>query len=116
MKGTQNTSGRKAAQLAQCFDYLVRKFKANAELITYKVQKVPNMNAEKNLEAKNRTRKLKPNFIQKYSSCIIDKETYVLAEFSQLLCQNFYVANARGNDKDKFRTQKQKKFPKKFLV
>ena len=42
LKGTPKTSGRKAAQLSQCFDYLVRKFKANAELITYKVQKIPN--------------------------------------------------------------------------
>ena len=42
LKGTPNTSGRKAAQLSQCFDYLVRKVKANAELITYKAQKVPN--------------------------------------------------------------------------
>ena len=37
LKITPNTSGGKAARLAQCFDYLVRKFKANAELKTYKV-------------------------------------------------------------------------------
>ena len=88
LKGTPNTSGRIAAQ---CFDYLVQKFKANAELITYKVQKVPNRNSAKNLEAKNRTRKLKPNFKQKYTSCIIEEKTYAMAEFSQLMCQNFLL-------------------------
>ena len=67
------------------------KVKANDELRAYKVQKVPNGNTAKNLEAKNRTRKLKPNFIQKYSPSIIDEETYVLAEFSQLICQNFLL-------------------------
>ena len=26
-----------------------------------------------------------------YSSCVMDEETYVLAEFSQLMCQNFLL-------------------------
>ena len=112
MKGTPKKSGRRAAQLSQRFDYLLRKVKANAEYKTY--QGISNRNFEKSLEAKNRTRKLKSNFIQKYSYCIIYEETYVLAEFSQLLWQNFYIVNAQGYVKDKFRTQT--KFPKKFLV
>ena len=77
LKGTPNTSGRKTVRLTQCFDYLVRIFIANTELITYKFKKVQNRNAAKNLEAKNRTRKLKPNFIQKYSSCIQKKLNFV---------------------------------------
>ena len=64
-KRAPNTSGRKAARLAQCSDFLVRKVKANAGLKTYKVQKVPDRDAAKNLEAKNRARKLKANFIKK---------------------------------------------------
>ena len=115
-KRAPNTSGRKAARLAQCSDYLVRKVKANAGLKTYKAQKVPDRNPAKNLEAKNRARKLKSSFIKKYSCCIMDDETYVLADFSQLPGQKFYVADARGNVEEKFRTQKQTKFPKKFLV
>lgn len=115
-KRAPNTSGRKAARLAQCSDYLVRKVKANAGLKTYKAQKVPDRNAAKNLEAKNRARKLKSSFIKKYSCCIMDDETYVLADFSQLPGQKFYVADARGNVEEKFRTQKQTKFPRKFLV
>lgn len=115
-KRCPNTSGRKAARLVQCSDFLVRKVKANAGLKTYKVQKVPDRNAAKNVDAKSRARKLKSNFIQKYSCCIMDDETYVLADFRQLPGQNFYVADARGNVEEQFRTQKQTKFPKKFLV
>ena len=47
LKKPPNTSGRKAARLAQCFDYLVPKVKTNTGLKTYNVQKVPDRNAEK---------------------------------------------------------------------
>ena len=44
-------------------------------------------------------------------------ETYVLADFSQLPGQEFYVADSRGNVEEKFRVRKKKtKLPKKFLV
>lgn len=113
LKRAPNTSGKKASRVAQCSDYLVRKVKANAGLKTYKVQKIPDRNAVKNLDVKSRARKLKSNFMQKYSCCIIDDETYVLADFKQLPVQKFYVADARGNVEAQFRAQKQTKFPKK---
>ena len=43
-------------------------------------------------------------------------ETYVLGHFSELLGQEFYVADSRGNVDEQFRTRKQSKFPKRFLV
>ena len=46
----------------------------------------------------------------------MDDETYVLADFSQLPGQDFYVADERGNVQEEYRTKKQTKFPKKFLV
>ena len=64
---------------------MARKVKANAGLRTYRVQKVADWNAAKNLEAKIGARKLKSNFIQKYSCSIMDDETYILADFSQLV-------------------------------
>lgn len=111
-----NTSNRKAARKYKCSDFFVRSVKANAKLKSYKVQKVPDRNAVKNLEAKKRARKLKSNFIKKYSCCVMDDETYILADFSQLPGQAFYVADARGNVEEQYRTKKQTKFPKKFLV
>lgn len=46
----------------------------------------------------------------------MDDETYVLGDFSQLPGQDYYVADARGNVEDKYKTKKLTKFPKKFLV
>lgn len=116
LKRAPNTSGRKTARLAQCSDFFVRKVKRKAGLKSYKVQKVPDRNAFKNLEAKTRARKLKSNFIKKYNCCVMDDETYVLADFSQLPGQEFYVSDVRGNVAEKFRSKKQTKYPKKFLV
>lgn len=116
LKKNPNLSNRKTAVKANCSEFLVRKVKKSEGLKTYKVQKVPDRNSRKNEEAKERSKKLYRNFITKYECCIMDDETYVLGDFSQLPGQEFYVADARGNVEEKFRTQKKTKFPKKFLV
>ena len=99
-----------------CSEKTVRKMKTNAGLKTYKVQKVPDRNAQQNQKVKYRARTLEKEFFPKHDCCVIDDETYVLADFSQLPGQDFYVADSRGNFSEEFRTKKQSKFPKKFLV
>lgn len=116
LKKNPNLSGRKTAQLADCSESFVRRVKADAGLKTYKVQKVPDRNAQKNCEAKTRAGKLYTNFVKKFECCVMDDETYVLSDFSQLPGQEFYVADARGNVPEKFRTQRRSKFPRKYLV
>lgn len=107
---------RKLANKAQTSEATVRRVKKSVGLKTYKVQKIPDRNATKNLEAKNRARKLKSDFFLKNECCVMDDETYVLADFSQLPGQECYSAVGRGNVEEKFRTQKKSKFPKKYLV
>lgn len=109
-------SNRKLAEKADCSEFLVRKIKKDAGLKTYKVQTVPDRNAKKNMEAKNRARKLKSDFFQKINCCIMDDETYVLCDFAQLPGQEFYSAMERGGVAEQFKTKKKAKFPKKFLV
>lgn len=116
LKKNPNLSGRNVARKVGCSESFVRRTKGEAGLKTYKVQKVPDRNAAKNVEAKTRAQKLMNNFVKKYECCIMDDETYVLSDFSQLPGQEFYVADARGNVLDKFKTQRKAKFPKKFLV
>lgn len=111
-----NTSVRKVAQKVGCSSTTVQKIKAVSGLKSYKVQKVPDRNAVKNKEAKTRAKKLKADFFQKYSCCVMDDETYVLADFSQLPGLEFYTADHRGGVDEEFRVKKQTKFPKKFLV
>lgn len=109
-------SNRKLAKKVNCSEKTVRKMKLSAGLRTYKVQTVPDRNANKNLEAQKRARKLKSDFFAKKQCCIMDDETYVLCEFSQLPGQEFYSATKRGGVEEKFRCKKKSKFPKKFLV
>lgn len=109
-------SNRKLASKVGCSEGTVRNVKKNAGLKTYKVQTVPDRNATKNIEAQKRARKLKFNFFDKKSCCIMDDETYVLCDFSQLPGLAFYTARSRGGVKNKFRTKQKSKFPKKFLV
>ena len=111
-----NLSTRKVAQKAGCLKIFVERVKKQANLKTYKVQKVPDRNAVKNQEAKNRSQKLTSDFFTKFDCCVMDDETYVLADFAQLSGQEFYVAGSRGNVDEEFRTKKQSKFPKKFLI
>jgi len=49
-----NLSERKLARKVSCSKALVGKIKSREGLKTYKVQKIPDRNAKKNLEAKNR--------------------------------------------------------------
>jgi len=109
-------SERKAAKKVDCSRSLIQKIKSRNNLKSYKVQKVPDRNAVKNLEAKERAKKLKKDFFTKFACCVMDDETYVLGDFSQLPGQEFYVANSRGNVEEKFRTRKQSKFPKRYLI
>jgi transposase len=111
-----NLSNRKLADKVKTSEATVRRVKKSVGMKTYKVQKIPDRNAEKNLEAKNRARKLKCEFFQENECCIMDDETYVLADFSQLPGQEFYSAVGRGSIDKKFRTKNKSKFPKKFLV
>ena len=109
-------SNRKLAVKANCSEKTVRKIKQSVGLKTYKVQTVPDRNANKNVKAQQRARKLKSGFLAKKKCCIMDDETYVLCEFSQLPGQEFYSATKRGGVEEKFRSKKKSKFPKKFLV
>lgn len=111
-----NVSGRKVAHLANCSETSVRKVKKEAGLKTYKVQKVPDRNSKKNLDAKKRAKVLQRDFIRNFECCTMDDETYVLADFLQLPGQEYYVADTRGNVAEECRVQRSSKFPKKFLV
>lgn len=111
-----NLSNRKLAVKVGLSEGMVRKVKKNEGLKTYKIQTVPDRNSEKNKEAKKRAKILKTNFFQKKECCVMDDETYVLCDFSQLPGQDFYSAIGRGNVSKEFRTKKKSKFPKKFLV
>lgn len=91
-----NLSGRKVAQKVGCSQSTVQKIKSSSGLRTYKVQKVPDRNAVKNQEAKSRAKKLQKDFLQNVSCCVMDDETYVLADFSQLPGQEFYTGNLVG--------------------
>lgn len=104
------------AKKVGCSRATVHRIKADSGLKSYKVQKVPDRNAVKNKEAKTRAKALQKNFLEKYSCCVMDDETYVLADFSQLPGQEFYTADSRGNVEEQFRVKKQSKYPKKFLV
>ena len=79
-----------------CSEGLVRKIKQETGLKTYKVQTVPDRNANKNLEARRRAKMLKLNYFQEKMCCVMDDETYVLCDFSQLPGQEFYTASERG--------------------
>ena len=111
-----NISGRKVALKTNCSESFVRKVKKNEGLKSFKVQKVPDRNAKKNEEAKQRAKKLRHDLINNYECCVMDDETYVLGDFSQLPGVDFYVADTRGNVHEQYKTQKKTKFPKKFLV
>ena len=108
-------SNRKVATKSGCSEGLVRKIKTEAGLKTYKVQTVPDRNANKNLEARRRAKMLKLNYFQEKMCCVMDDETYVLCDFSQLPGQEFYTASERGGSKNNLGPKKSK-FPKKFLV
>ena len=75
-----------------------------------------NGNSKKNLETKERAKVLQSDFVRNYNCCMIEGETYVLANFLQLPGQEFYGTDARGNVAEKFCVQKRSKFPMKFLV
>jgi len=111
-----NLSERKLARKVGCSKALVGKIKSKEGLKTYKVQKIPDRNATKNLDAKNRAKKLREDFFQNFRCCIMDDETYVLSKFSQLPGQGFYVAKERGGVEEQFRVQHKSKFPKRFMV
>jgi transposase/predicted DNA-binding protein YlxM (UPF0122 family) len=111
-----NTSVRKMAQKVDTSATTVQRIKTKSGLKSYKVQKVPDRNTVKNVEAKKRAAKLKKDFFQKHDCCIMDDETYVYYDFKQLPGQEHYVADARGNVFEQFRTKKVTKFPKKHLV
>ena len=74
-----------------CLETFVRKVKTEAGLKTYEVQKVPDRNSKRNLEAKERVKVLQSDFVRNYDCCIMDGETYVLANFLQLPGQELYV-------------------------
>lgn len=116
MKRNPRISNRKLALKVDLSEMSVRRIKAKAGFKSYKVQAVPDRNAQKNKEAKKRARKLRANFFQSKECCVMDDETYVLGSFSQLPGQEFYVSKGRGNVAKQFRTKKKTKFPKKFLV
>lgn len=109
-------SNRKLANKVGCSDRTVRRVKTKLGFKTYKVQTVPDRNAKKNLEAKKRARKLRKEYFQKVKCCLMDDETYVLGNFSQLPGQDFYSARERAGVPEQFRTKQKSKFPRKFLV
>jgi len=105
-------SNRKLAAKVGCNERTVRRMKASAGLRTYKVQTVPDRNVTKNQEAQSRAKKLNSDFFQKFEYCIMDDETYVLTDFSQLPGQEFYTATERGGVEKQ--NQKKIKVPQKI--
>ncbi|KAF2882220.1 hypothetical protein ILUMI_23943 [Ignelater luminosus] len=74
----------------------VHPVKVKAGLKTYKIQKVPDRDQEKERRAKSRARKLYNAFFTKFNCCVMDDETHCVADFSQIPSQEFYVASQRG--------------------
>lgn len=116
LKAKPNVSNRQLSAKIGYSESMVRKIKKKSGLRTYKVQTVPDRNATQNVNAKNRAKLLKRNFFKANSCCVMDDETYVLCDFSQLPGQEYYTATSRGDVEEEFRTKRKSKFPKKFLI
>lgn len=101
--------------MANCSETSVRKIKKEVGLKTYKVEKVPERNSKKNIEAKKRAKVLQRNFIRNFECCVMDDETYVLADFLQLPGQEFYVTNARWNVPEDCRVKNNQNFQTSFF-
>lgn len=111
-----NISGSKLAQKVEYSEFFVRKAKKEAGLKTFEVKKFLTKIAVKNTETKQRAKKLKTDFFEKFDCYIMGDKTYVSADFSQLPGQEFYTADSRGNVEEKFKSKRHLKFPCKLLV
>ncbi|KAF2902804.1 hypothetical protein ILUMI_03382 [Ignelater luminosus] len=89
----------------------IHRVKLKAGLKTYKIQKVPDWDQEKKRRAKSRARKLYNDFFTKCDCCVMDDETYCVADISQIQGQEFYVASQRGKVAEQFKTRKASKYP-----
>ncbi|KAF2894887.1 hypothetical protein ILUMI_11291 [Ignelater luminosus] len=67
----------------------LHRVKVKAGLKTYKIQKVPDGDQEKERRAKCRARKLYNDFFTKFDCCVMDDETYCAADISQILDQEY---------------------------
>lgn len=117
VKRNPGTSLRQVGQKFNVAYTWVRKVTIKAGLNTYKVQKHANRNDVQAQKAKKRARKLYETKLAGKNVCILmDDETYVVGDFSQLPGRGFYRAPVRFGVKAKFKYQKLSKFPKKYLV
>lgn len=111
-----NLSVRNVARKVGKSKSYVQKVKQRHGLKAYKVKKVPNRDDKQNFNAKSRAKVLYTQLLQKFSCTIMDDETYVLEDFKQLPGLAFYTAMQRNAVAECYRTKKQSKFPKKYLV
>lgn len=109
-------SSRDVAKKVQMSQSYVQKVKTRAGLRSYKAQAAPDRNAQQNLTAKRRARKLYDNFLTKFKCIVLDDETYIKADFKQIPGQKFYTSTSRKNAPEDCKLKKRSKFPKKYLL
>ncbi|XP_055698195.1 uncharacterized protein LOC129798830 [Phlebotomus papatasi] len=96
---------------------LVQRIKENNGLITYKAQAAPHRTDKQRQSAKTRSRNLSDRVLKGFQGCILmDDETVVKGEFTQLPGQQFYTAKTRTGVASKYRFKEYDKFPKKYVV
>ena len=115
-KTNPNIFEQKLAKKLSTTKSMVRRVKLNSGLKTFKVQKVPDRTPEKEKVAKSRARKLYTNFFRKYDCCVMDGETYVVADFKQIPGQEFYVASQKDNVNPKHKCKMASKNPQKYII
>lgn len=87
------------------------------KLKAFKVQKSTNRTDQQAQRAKTRARKLYDHMLRGENRCIVmDDETYVIGNFSQLPGRSFYRARYRFGVARKFKYQRLSKFPTKYMV
>lgn len=95
----------------------IRKIRYTAAMKSYRVVKRPNRTDKQQRDVKTRSRKLYENFLTKHDGCcIMDDETYVKLDFSQLPGYNYYVAMMRGSVASQFKFSSHDKFAKKLMI
>lgn len=117
IENNQGLSDRERAKKCKTSASNVRKIRLRHGQKSFRVIKVPNRSDKQSLVVKKRSRKLYQHLILKNGSCcIMDDETYVKTDFSQIPGYNYYVARMRGDAPNKFKFVECEKFAPKLLV
>lgn len=94
----------------------VQKAKRRAGLNSFKAQTAPDRNANQNISAKTRSRRLYDSLLTKFDCVVMDDETYCKADFKQIPGHEFYTSTNRHDVPAQFKKKMRSKFPKKYLI